>query len=695
MLREPRVGVRAALRVGPRLRGVAVSRFRAGLRRRHAGKEDAGRGGDLYNLSHVVAWRVAKLRTPRSQFSHATALRTQCFPRARLSVNWLPQFPQTPLADSSIRNFCIIAHIDHGKSTLADRFLELTGTIEKRDMREQTLDGMDLERERGITIKAKAVMMQYKQSGVDYKLNMIDTPGHVDFAYEVMKSLQACEGALLLVDSSQGVEAQTVANAHLAVNAGLTIIPVQNKIDLPHSHPDEVDLEIENSLALPKEDCVRISAKTGQNVEELLRTIIAKIPPPTGDPDKPLRALIFDSVYDDYVGVIVYVRVIDGRIKKRDKIIMLGTNRTHEVIEIGVFKPKRTPGEMLEAGEVGYIISGIRRLQDVKIGDTVTSDKGERAASLPGYVEPKPMVFCGLYPTNHSDYESLREALDKLALNDASFTYEPETSEALGFGFRCGFLGLLHMDVVQERIERESGIDIITTAPSVGYEVLLNSGKSVRVRSAAEVPDPSTFSEFREPIVRLSLLIPSEAIGPLMTLCVERRGEYVKTDYLSPTRALLVFDMPLAEILFDFYDKLKSATRGYGTMDYELHGYRAADLVKCKILVGGQEVDALSTIVERTQAERRGRAVLLKLRKEIPRHLFEVVLQAAIGGKIIARESIRPLMKNVIAKCYGGDISRKRKLLEKQKEGKKRMKSVGNVEIPQQAFLAVLQTDDE
>jgi GTP-binding protein LepA len=599
------------------------------------------------------------------------------------------------LADNRIRNFCIVAHIDHGKSTLADRFLELTGTIEMREMREQTLDGMDLERERGITIKAKAVAMNYTFRGEVYRLNMIDTPGHVDFAYEVMKSLQACEGALLLVDSSQGVEAQTVANAHLAMNAGLTIIPVQNKIDLPHSHPDEVDVEIENSLALPREECIRISAKTGENVPRLLEAIITKIPAPQGDPNKPLRALIFDSVYDDYVGVIVYVRVIDGRIKRRDRIVMLGQERGYEVLEIGVFRPKRVNVDQLEAGEVGFIVAGIRRLQDVRIGDTVTTEKGERAPALPGYTEPKPMVFCGLYPTNHADYESLREALDKLALNDASFTYEPETSEALGFGFRCGFLGLLHMDVVQERIERESGLDIITTAPSVGYEIVMNDGAVKRIRSAAEVPDPSTFSEFREPIVRLSLLIPTESIGTMMTLAVERRGEYVKTDYLSPTRALLVFDVPLAEILFDFYDKLKSATRGYGTMDYELHGYRAADLVKCRILVGGQEVDALSMIIERTHAERRGRAILLKLRKEIPRHLFEVALQVAIGGKIVARESIKPLMKNVIAKCYGGDISRKRKLLEKQKEGKKRMKSVGNVEIPQSAFLAVLKTEDD
>lgn len=599
------------------------------------------------------------------------------------------------MADSTIRNFCIIAHIDHGKSTLADRFLELTGTIERRELREQTLDGMDLERERGITIKAKAVAMRYKHKGTEYKLNMIDTPGHVDFAYEVMKSLQACEGALLLVDSSQGVEAQTVANAHLAVNAGLTIIPVQNKIDLPHARPEEVNEEIENSLALPKEDCVRVSAKTGQNVEELLHAIVERIPAPTGDPNKPLRALIFDSVYDDFVGVIIYVRVIDGRIKKRDKIIMLGTNRAYEVLEIGVFRPKRTPGDGLEAGEVGYIISGIRRLQDVKIGDTVTFEKGVRGAPLPGYVEPKPMVFCGLYPTNHADYENLREALDKLSLNDASFTYEPETSEALGFGFRCGFLGLLHMDVVQERIEREGGIDIVTTAPSVGYEIVMNDDSVKRIRSAAEVPDPSTFKEFREPMVHLSLLVPSEAIGAMMKLCSDRRGTYMKTEYLSPTRALVVFNMPLAEILFDFYDKLKSATRGYGTMDYELSEYRPADLVKCRILVGGSEVDALSTIVERQQAERRGRAILLKLRKEIPRHLFEIALQVAIGGKIVARETIRPLMKNVIAKCYGGDISRKRKLLDKQKEGKKRMKAVGNVEIPQDAFLAVLQTDDE
>ncbi|MBL8694721.1 MAG: elongation factor 4 [Planctomycetes bacterium] len=599
------------------------------------------------------------------------------------------------MADSTIRNFCIVAHIDHGKSTLADRFLEITGTVEKRDLREQLLDGMDLERERGITIKAKAVAMRYKYKGKEYKLNMIDTPGHVDFAYEVMKSLQACEGALLLVDSSQGVEAQTVANATLAVNAGLTIIPVQNKIDLPHSHPDIVDEEIENTLALPREDCSRVSAKTGQNVEQLLHAIIEKIPPPKGEADKPLRALIFDSVYDDYVGVIVYIRVVDGCIRKRDKIFMIGTGRAYEVLEVGVFKPKKQPVEKLEAGEVGYITANIKRIRDVRVGDTVTAEKGERAASLPGYVEPKPMVFCGMYPTNHSDYEALREALDKLSLNDASFTYEPETSEALGFGFRCGFLGLLHMDVVQERIERESNIDIVTTAPSVGYEIVMNDGEVRRIKSAAEVPDPSTFGEFREPIVKLSMLIPAEAVGAMMQLCIERRGDYVKQEHLTPTRVLLVFHMPLAEILFDFYDKLKSATRGYGTMDYELSGYRAADLVKCRILVSGQEVDALSTILERDQAERRGRAILLKLRREIPRHLFEVALQAAVGGKIVARETIKPLMKNVIAKCYGGDISRKKKLLEKQKEGKKRMKSVGNVEIPQKAFLAVLKTDEE
>ncbi|MFN0205066.1 MAG: translation elongation factor 4 [Planctomycetota bacterium] len=599
------------------------------------------------------------------------------------------------LADSVIRNFCIVAHIDHGKSTLADRFLETTGTIERRDMREQTLDGMDLERERGITIKAKAVAMQYKFRGKEYRLNMIDTPGHVDFSYEVMKSLQACEGALLLVDSSQGVEAQTVANAHLAINAGLTIIPVQNKIDLPHARPEEVDIEIENSLALPKEECVRVSAKTGQNVDGLLAAIIERIPPPSGDATKPLRALIFDSVFDDYMGVIIYVRLIDGKIKRRDRIVMLGTGRGYEVIEIGVFRPKRTPGEGLEAGEVGYIVAGIKRLQDVRIGDTVTSEKGERGAALPGYVEPKPMVFCGMYPTNHADYEALRLALDKLSLNDASFTYEPETSEALGFGFRCGFLGLLHMEVIQERIERESNIDIVTTAPSVGYEIVMNDGSVKRIKSAADVPDPSVFKEFREPIVNLSLLVPSESIGTMMKLCNDRRGAYKKTEYLSPTRALVVFEMPLAEILFDFYDKLKSATRGYGTMDYEVAGYRDADLVKCRILVSGQEVDALSTIVERQYAERRGRAILLKLRKEIPRHLFEIALQVAIGGKIVARETIKPMLKNVIAKCYGGDVSRKRKLLDKQKEGKKRMKSVGNVEIPQDAFLAVLQTDDE
>ncbi len=594
-----------------------------------------------------------------------------------------------------IRNFCIVAHIDHGKSTLADRLLEITGTVDPRNAKNQILDDMDLERERGITIKARAVSMSWEKDGKEYLLNLIDTPGHVDFAYEVQKSLQACEGALLLVDAAQGVEAQTVANAHLADKAGLKIIPVLNKCDLPHARPGEVLMELEEALCLPAEEAFQVSAKTGEGVKELLQAVLDLVPPPGGRDDAPLQALIFDAVYDEYRGVIVYVRLAQGILQRGEKILMAGAGTAYEVLEVGRFTPRMTPVESLGAGEVGYMIANIKRLSDVRIGDTVVNAKGERAPALPGYRPPRSMVFCGLYPVNPGDFENLRAALEKLSLNDSSFTFEPESSEALGFGFRGGFLGLLHMDIVQERLERESGLDLVQTAPTVRYVLKLRNGTEKVVQSPADVPDGSLIEEWREPVVRASLILPGDYVGPIMKLCVERRGRYVKTEYLTSQRVLLVFDLPLAEIIFDFFDKLKSLTRGYGTMDYELKGYERADLVKLRILVGGNEVDALSVIVHRDQAPRRGRQVIKKLQKEIPRHLFQVSLQAAVGGKILARENIRPLAKNVTAKCYGGDITRKRKLLEKQKEGKKRMRQVGRVEIPQKAFLAVLGGGEE
>ena len=598
-------------------------------------------------------------------------------------------------AKREIRNFCIVAHIDHGKSTLADRLLEITGTVDPRHRRDQILDDMDLERERGITIKARAVSMLWEQDGKEYLLNLIDTPGHVDFAYEVQKSLQACEGALLLIDAAQGVEAQTVANAHLADRAGLKIIPVLNKCDLPHARPDEVLLEVEEALCLPAEEAFQVSAKTGKGVAELLRALVDLVPPPGGRDDAPLQALVFDAVFDEYRGVIVYVRLAQGVLRRGEKILMLGAGTTYEVLEVGRFTPEMTPVEALGAGEVGYVIANIKRLADVRIGDTVTSARGERAPALPGYRPPRSMVFCGLYPVNPGDFENLRAALEKLSLNDSSFTFEPESSEALGFGFRGGFLGLLHMDIVQERLERESGLDLVQTAPTVRYILKLRNGEEKVIQSPADVPDGSLIQEWREPVVRASLILPSDYVGPVMKLCVERRGRYVKTEYLSSQRVLLVFDLPLAEIIYDFFDKLKSITRGYGTMDYELKGYEPADLVKLRILVGGNEVDSLSVIVHRDQAPRKGRQIIKKLQKEIPRHLFQVSLQAAVGGKILARENIRPLAKNVTAKCYGGDITRKRKLLEKQKEGKRRMRQVGRVEIPQKAFLAVLGGGEE
>ena len=595
----------------------------------------------------------------------------------------------------NIRNFCIIAHIDHGKSTLADRMLLHTGTVAQRDFQDQLLDDMDLERERGITIKAKAVTLRYRHADGEYTLNLIDTPGHVDFSYEVSRSLAACEGALLLVDASQGVEAQTVANAHLAMESKLKIIPVLNKLDMSTARPDEVIEEMVNALAIDPELVHRVSGKTGMGVPELLDIIVERIPPPLGQVDSSLRALIFDASYDEYRGVIIYVRLMDGTLKKGQQILMMGTNRHYEVEEVGIFTPKMQKLKQLNAGEVGYITATIKTMCDVKIGDTVTDRARPATEKLPGYKEPLPMVFCGLYPTSNTDFERLRQALDKLQLNDSSFTYTPESSGALGFGFRCGFLGLLHMEVVQERLERESGVDIVQTSPNVTLEVLKSNGDVFRIESPADLPDAGQIEEIAEPVVRATVMVPSTYIGNVMTLLEDRRAHYLRTDYLSPHRVILVYDMPLAELISDFYDKLKSTTRGYATLDYEFIGYVPAELVKVNLLVNGSPVDALSFICHRDVAESRGRKLLKKLKEEIPRHLFEVPLQAAIGGKIIARESISAMRKNVTAKCYGGDITRKRKLLEKQKEGKKRMKSIGSVDIPQEAFMALLRLDDE
>jgi GTP-binding protein LepA len=596
-----------------------------------------------------------------------------------------------------IRNFSIIAHVDHGKSTLADRLLELTHTIDKRQMKDQVLDDMELERERGITIKARAVAMRHRhRDGQTYLLNLIDTPGHVDFNYEVQKSLQACEGALLLVDASQGVEAQTVVNAHLAEQNKLAIVPILNKVDLPHARPDEVATEIEDAICLPAEDAIPISAKSGLNCEKVLDAIVEKIPPPRGDPDGNLQALIFDAVFNDYRGVVVYMRIMQGTVRPRDMVYMPGSKAIHEVLELGRLAPDMKPEPVLHAGEVGYLIANIKKLQEVTIGDTVTAaDEKHRAPALPGFRQPKPMVFCGIYPTNPSDFENLRKSLEKLRLNDSSFTFEPETSDALGFGFRAGFLGLLHMEVIQQRLEREEDMDLVQTAPNVTYRVVTTDGVTKEIHSPSELPEPNFIAEHQEPITQLNIVVPTECIGAIMKLCTDRRAVYKKTDYYGSQRVMLSFEIPFAEIVFDFHDKLKSATRGYGTMDYELIGFHAADLVKLRILVSGKEVDALSLIVHKEEADRRGRKILKKLRAEIPRHLFEVALQAAVGGKIVARENIRALAKNVTAKCYGGDITRKRKLWEKQKEGKKRMKQVGNVEIPQKAFLAVLASDEE
>jgi len=592
-----------------------------------------------------------------------------------------------------IRNFCIIAHIDHGKSTLADRMLLKTGAISPREFREQVLDDMELERERGITIKSSCVALKYQRDGEEYTLNLIDTPGHVDFSYEVSRSLAACEGAVLLVDATQGVEAQTVANNYLALEHDLDIIPVVNKIDLASARPDAVIEEMEHSLAIGGEEVLRVSAKEGTGIDEVFDAIIDRISAPAGDADAPLQALVFDSEYDEYCGVVIYTRVVNGTLSVGDKIRMMNTGRTAEVARLGVFTPKMVDRKTLSAGEVGYVIANIKTIHDVDVGDTITAQKARDVQPLKGYVQPQPMVFCGFYPSNDSEFTALRDALDRLSLNDSSFRFEPETSDALGFGFRCGFLGMLHMEIVQERLERENNLSLIKTAPNVTYEVVRKDGETVGISNPSQMPDANYIEEIREPIVEVSFLIPSESIGPVMKLAEDRLGVYKSTEYLSAARAMMVYQLPLAEIIYDFYDKLKSVTRGYGTMDYDLVGYQPADLVKLDILVAGNKVDALSCIVHRADAQARGRKLVQALRKEIPRHLFEVALQAAIGNRVIARETIAPIKKNVTAKCYGGDITRKRKLWEKQKAGKKRLKSVGRVEVPQEAFLAVLSVD--
>jgi GTP-binding protein LepA len=594
-----------------------------------------------------------------------------------------------------IRNFSIVAHIDHGKSTLADQLLLQSGAISQREFREQLLDDMDLERERGITIKARAVAINYTLDGRTYELNLIDTPGHVDFHYEVSRSLAACEGAILLVDATQGVQAQTVANAYLAVNNNLAIVPVLNKIDMQMARPEEVKEEILISLGIDPTEVLAISAKTGQGVPEVFRAIIDRVPPPAGDPEAPLRALIFDSKFDEYQGVITYVRVVDGSLKVGQKIRLMAEGSDHEVTGLGRFRPREVPCDELGVGQVGYVIANIKTLSDIKIGDTITQVPGPAGAALPGYHEPMPVVFCGLFPATHTQFDDLRTALQKLALNDSSFSFQPETSDALGFGFRCGFLGMLHMEIVQQRLERESDLSLVQTAPNVTYEIVLRDGEVQHISNPTRIPDAGAIEEFREPISRVNFIIPSDSIGAIMQLCEDRRGTFIKTEYLSPARAILTYELPLAEMIYDLYDKLKSATRGYGTMDYDVIGYRAGDLCRLDILVGGQRVDALSTVVHRAHADRRGRKLVRKLKGEIERHQFEVAIQAAIGSRVIARETISALRKNVTAKCYGGDITRKRKLLEKQKEGKKRMKQVGNVEISQEAFLSVLDDTED
>ena len=593
-----------------------------------------------------------------------------------------------------IRNFSIIAHIDHGKSTLADRMLLRCGAITQREFHNQLLDDMELERERGITIKASAVTMEYELDGEKYMLNMIDTPGHVDFHYEVSRSLAACDGGLLVVDAAQGVEAQTVANSYMATNNNLSLVPVINKIDLPAARPEDVAMEVEHLIATPAEDCIFTSAKTGEGIDDMLRAIVRELPPPTGNPDGKTRALIFDSTYDEYRGVIIYTRVVDGKISVGDKIRMMGTKDTYQINSLGKFTPKSVEVKSMAAGEVGFVVANIRALAGVHVGDTITQANDPATDPLPGYQPPQHMVFSDFYPGPSTQFTEMRDAFEKLILNDSSLTYSAISSEALGFGFRCGFLGMLHMEIVQERLEREHDIEVVQTAPTVPYEVLMTDGTVKEVDSAGDLPEANYLEEIREPIVKANLICPSDSIGTVMQLAEDRRAIYKATEYLSSDRVILTYEIPLAEIIYDFYDKLKSATRGYGTMDFEIIEYRPNDLVKLDILVNNNIVEALSVIVHRSKADTRGRGLIRRLRKEISRHQFEIPLQAAIGSRVIARETITALRKNVTAKCYGGDVTRKRKLLEKQKAGKKRMKMVGNVEIPQKAFMAVLDPGD-
>ncbi|MBP7467507.1 MAG: translation elongation factor 4 [Thauera sp.] len=593
-----------------------------------------------------------------------------------------------------IRNFSIIAHIDHGKSTLADRLIHFCGGLSEREMEEQVLDSMDIERERGITIKAQTAALHYKaKDGQVYNLNLIDTPGHVDFSYEVSRSLAACEGALLVVDASQGVEAQTVANCYTALDLDVEVVPVLNKIDLPAADPDNARSEIEDVIGVDASEAILCSAKTGLGVEDVLEAIVARVPPPKGEPEGPLKALIIDSWFDNYVGVVMLVRVVDGVLKPKDRILLMSNGLQYPCDQVGVFTPRSVAREQLRAGEVGFIIAGIKEIEAAKVGDTVTLANRPAAEALPGFKEIKPQVFAGLYPVESSEYDQLRDSLEKLRLNDASLQFEPEVSQALGFGFRCGFLGLLHMDIVQERLEREFDMDLITTAPTVVYEVVLNDNSVIRIENPAKLPEPGKYQEIREPIITATIFLPQDYVGPVITLCNQKRGNQIDMRYHG-RQVQLIYEMPMNEVVMDFFDKLKSVSRGYASLDYDFKEYRTADLVKLDLMVGGEKVDALSVIVHRASAQYRGRELASKLRGLIPRQMFDVPVQAAIGAHIIARETIKALRKNVLAKCYGGDISRKKKLLEKQKEGKKRMKQVGNVEIPQEAFLAVLRTDE-